>query len=403
MRTLLDLKAAIALYQNDECAAEVSVRMLRNAIDESNLPFWASQQLLDRIIRKDSNDRWVLDLTNNPIRRFNQPQRFHEIVYPTASGEENKFIIEEKLRYQEYPDIVLELHNLENENQSYPLPPVIAGWFMILHDTLVLSGKPAVISTSSLPNEIFPCVVQTSHNLNCDDWRSIELNFEWRTPQWPTFAQHFLFAVQWTAILYKRKNDFTANEQSEENMKKYKDNAEKAYCKLQLAWIENICSVFRECRDDENSCKELITLNNEFANDEMYTKRVLTKLCDLVDQSSDVSNNRNIVIWNWLSRELPLFIGPEYSFSVKSEAKAKHMLSKKINSEYVEKTSEWNLLVNKWDAYLNGLEVSRGEIVRSAIENSTDIKSCAQPGNNLQEGLVTKIMIHWLLNTKETR
>lgn len=36
MRTLLDLKAAIALYQNkDEQAVEVSVRMLRITIDES--------------------------------------------------------------------------------------------------------------------------------------------------------------------------------------------------------------------------------------------------------------------------------------------------------------------------------------------------------------------------------
>ncbi len=86
MRTLMDLKAAIFVHhehKDGECAVDVSVKMLRNAIDESDIMFWASDQLLNRIIRRDSDGKWILDLTGNPVGKFKQTSQYNQIFIPS--------------------------------------------------------------------------------------------------------------------------------------------------------------------------------------------------------------------------------------------------------------------------------------------------------------------------------
>ncbi|HEX2956403.1 MAG TPA: hypothetical protein VHO70_06220 [Chitinispirillaceae bacterium] len=403
MRTLQDLKAAIALYQgNKEWAVEVSVRMLRNAIDESNLPFWASRELQDHIIRKDSNDKWVLDLSNNPIGPFKQQKQFSELSYPVYTNKNVDFIIEEKLQYQEFPDVVLELQDTAHRNNRIPLQPAVAGWLMILHDILVLSENKRVFSEQSLPETIFSSAVQNSHKLIYKKKRNVELLFVWKTPEWPTFTEHFICAVQWTAILNKLKDTFREStkklfkeidclcgKDKEENRRiEMIENAKEANRLLHMAWIDNICSVSVENIDDWK-WRTLKTLTNDVTGKE-YAEEIKLKLSKLISWSrADKFDTRKHVAWQWLSRELPLLLGPEYSMLVHQEGESKYIVPE-ILTQIMEKTWDgeqdpkqpkeyWSDINDYWRDNCGRLMASREEIVRLAIKRCAAFEQCTNP------------------------
>lgn len=407
MRTLLDLKAAIALFKNEtDGAIEVSVRMLRNAIDESNLPFWASKLLLDQIIRKNSNDKWVLDLTNDPIRQFETQQPFYELSYPVnPNARISDPYIEDIFQYQEIPEIVLEIHDIGNKDNKIPLPPVIAGWFMILHDILILREKPHVLCKTSLPNKAFSSGVKCIHKLIFNQKRDVELQFEWKTPLWPTFAEHFLFAAQWTAIFNKLKYHF--DNQIKELYKTpgfpsidiRKENTENTSRILHLAWIDNICSVTGKGVDKWEWYK-LETLTDCIKDTDKYAENIRLKLCKLIQWSlEDKFDPRKIVTWNWLSKGLSLFLKPEYSLLLDQNGdpgyKVLEIWPEEMRKEIKWPDDEielppskyWQYLNNYWEEHHIRLRASRTEIVHSAIVNSEAFKTCVDPGKFINDNI----------------
>ncbi len=370
MRTLLDLKAAILRYgkrydYSIETAVEVSVKMLRNAIDESDLPFWASKQLLDRIIRKNSEGNWVLDLTDDPVKPFRQPPHFNKIPASAAlRGEKNNSTVhigEQKFRYQESPDLVLEIRDTTPDNtrdsKHYPLPPVIAGWFMILFDTLVLSVGHRILSKRYLPNDVFSSVIVASHKLIYKNCGSVDMSFEWKTPEWPTFTEHFLFATQWTAILKKLKDTFPGEPKKgdiSENMLKY----------LRLAFIENVLSVSGKIDNNSKRLKILSVTNAD--GDTKRKKQQLDQCAEHIgsmlstDVTWDESEYRKRVINKWLSAELPLLLLPEYFPYRKPNEKENDYWNISWIPKY--RKGDWR---NNYET-LNLLLIDR---VRSSIEN----------------------------------
>jgi energy-coupling factor transporter ATP-binding protein EcfA2 len=387
MRTLLDFRGALAYHHqdcnSDECAVEISVRMLRNAIDESDIPFWASDLLLNCIIRKNASGKWILDLTGEPIRRFNLKPLFSQIFFPVKFSNGKDFVIEDSLKWQNFPDTVMELHNLSVEgNSSIPLPSVIAGWFMIFYDLLVIRDKQRILSEKSLPNEVMFRVVQNCHKLIYFDTKkpSVQLLFDWETPEWPSFVEHFLFDVQWRTILFKLKTFIDKHETGypfNEEVKK------QIYRTIRLAWIDNICSVSglvpKEESNKETERKLLeIALTASLCDIsetdiDSYAIKVNTKLRSLVDSLLSVKSTATT---GWLLKKLPLFMGPEYSQLTKQDV----TYTKNDNWGQGKKQAQgtkWDALHKNWEEYATGLESLRKDIVRSAIKKCLGPKAAS--------------------------
>ncbi|MDG5814014.1 hypothetical protein QA601_02915 [Chitinispirillales bacterium ANBcel5] len=470
MRTLLDLKATISVSKTDEekegeSAVEVAVKMLRNAIDESDIPFWASDQLLSRIVRKNSDGKWVLDLSDNPIEKFEQTPQFNQIYIPENIKKYNSdcnvkekkaqydpevnFIIEESLKCQHFPDLVLQLRNLEKvkgEKDSIPLPTVITGWFMILHDILKLRDEQRVISDKNLPNEVFPAVVKKIHKLifnNCLE--PVKLVFGWKPPEWRTFVEHFLFAELWTTIIHnlescikkqreeqieepeeleKKKLERLESEQKEKKLpdeqykkrrdslikelklpqsEKQKETKKKIGRILRLAWVECICIVF-----SKKTPTPLDTLVSpyKFCNYELdeIADKVKVKLKTLVnDLENELFGYRKNPQSDWLLKELPLFLGPEYSHLDK---KGEDCWCKKRIWSWLE--DEFSKLEENWKEYETGLNALREEKVRSAISESLGLgeNDCSSKDKSYEERKdddlkIKNIMKDWFKATKE--
>jgi hypothetical protein len=450
-RTLQDLRTALGQCdykerENGDAAVAVSVRVLRNAIDESNLPFWAGQQLLERINRKDSNNSWVLDLSDNPIRRFKQSSHFLSVETPARLIEEapcardrdaktqaTKVGIEEKLYFQMYPDVVLELHDLGNQERSIPLPPVVAGWLMVLHDVLVLFGPSRVLSETSLPRQAFSGAVQSRHKI-CKDGGPVELRFEWGIPQWPTFAEHFIFAARWSAMLHNLKRCFASMESKlysrkmgtcpklDERFRIDIRSARQRSRRLHLAWIDNISLVCGRKYAD-NGWSALRNLAEEVAVDIEdvnptaaqqssqpdrvtleYARSVWQKLCKLVEWSKEGALcNRRKVAWTWLREELPLLLMPEYSLNA-NRSGLRDLGAGDIDLMKWDGGDEstrrwWTYLQGVWREHCDGLRESRREGVREAVRDAIEA-GCAETGVERAQGKdpeesIEKVVSEW--------
>lgn len=409
IRTLIDLKSAILAYHcsqvkekndredNSDCAVAVSVRMLRNAIDESDIPFWASQQLLDRVIRKNSGGEWVLDLTNRPIKRFKQTQQFYNISLPVNfRDEKNGFSIEETLNYQEFPDVVLELHELTNVN-SIPLPSAISGWFMILYDILSFHDKKRIVGDPFLPCEVFAGALQNCHKIMYYDMKKpVELIFEWKLPHWPTFVEHYLFAIQWTAILNELKPYINEKTKRTINSLENSSNIETISQIFQLVWIDNVCSV---CEDSANDKLNLATFKNDLSKNDVHnlTLRVESKICELFkwsfDESPNFSNKKEIQ--NWFLDELPLFLKPEFSLLKKHNDEPRYQKVSTWPDNNSTKDTTWTLLQSTWTEQKIRKEALQKEIVRlSIVKNNPDLAG--------QSDVVERVMKQWFTITKFT-
>ncbi len=332
---------------DNEEACEIAEEMLRNAIDESNLPFWASSLLINRIIRRNSKGKCILDLTGNPIRRFKQHEILTRISTIPWHSDNTKFV-SQALHFNKINEAVLELHNLEEYGESIPLPAPVAGWLMVLYDLLMLYKKPRIISACQTPHCWMPTAVAAHYMLKPVGEQSTSigeplLKLDWPLPPWDMFLNYFIFAVQWWAFLRKLvllhlelKKDYYKKKiekilgNSEEEIKKQLDiqllknddlEIENYLRKIAIgAWIENVCSVgFRrglwgwdQLNKTMDKDKYIESLVDKGSSLEDFMSSYREYVCAIVCELAFCVRHEYIgfnwhTVWEWIEISLPSF------------------------------------------------------------------------------------------------
>jgi hypothetical protein len=420
-RSLKDLQTALVRAKTEqepkksgEAAVSVAVQMLSNAIDESNLPFWASERLLNRILRRDSNARYVLDLTGSPIEPFRQKQaeRFSPIERPPVQLGE--YTLEEALTCYLVRDINLQICDHDTKRRV-PLPPDVAGWFMVLHDLLMLFSEPRVLSKKSLPAATFSPAVSARHTLlplpSGRQHETVEFELRWEPPKWETFHQHFLFSSQWKAFHHKiarafgRIREFNAQALRD----KYRESVEKTAL-LQtrivlLAWVEAVSSVAPVDPSSDDSIRrwqwkredglwhvlEEIDSSGDIQELQMraavalrkYARRVCETLGRLVDQyqkrikadgavAEAVDARVSWPDWKWMKETLPLLAFPEYLMAPKAtdgDISLNLFSWSRINGEESQPDG-WTTLVSAWERDQDHFRERRHEAISRALKKS---------------------------------
>lgn len=315
-RTALDLwqearsayhqqQAGETLATSRKQAIGIAHRMLLMAIDESELPSWASEQLLHRIIRKDPKERVSLDLTGEPVRRLKLSTLSDALEWhgppAKACGPEpvKEVVLRSELHLRYFKDVILELHDLEAPERSVPMPAPVAGWFMLLHDLLVISEQSLVLNRKVVPLDVTPELVVTRHEAVLAS-TLVELDFRWLLPQWDTFFDSFIFTMQWRAFsqrLEERLHDPKAASVTEEH----------ALFRLILAaWVDNVCAVAGDTRG--GWCWKALEQIDTFEDSVVARVRALESGSPL----RRIRYGRHRIARDWLEFFLPLMLKPEF-------------------------------------------------------------------------------------------
>jgi hypothetical protein len=392
-RTLRDLWLFVEERRSNKAyggldAEELAVRMLKIAIDDSVLPFWASELLHNSIIRKNAHRKWILDvggrvirpsqLTSSPeILKWGSPRRLEKV----ASSE---------LQLRHLSDYNLELYEPREPGRHVPLPAHVAGWLMLLHDLLRLSDR--VLSAefeAPMPHEMMPNLVVTRHEFWFEQ-ELISLDFVWDTPPWGLFLDHFVFIAQWKAFLEEirerlrepldRTGERAESGRSPRLPSKWFESSSFFPRLILAAWVENVCSVAGVDRGKwdwgnlggsgesaRNDGKRLRSVFGNIANDEAspkdYEKHVrgeIARLYELVKAKGNVIlKDRRGKALVWLERSLPLFGLPEYAPGGDCS-----LLSG-------EEQGTWMSLRNRWKEHPSMVMTARQDLVRCAAEHSS--------------------------------
>lgn len=214
----------------------IAHRMLLMAIDEGELPNWASEQLLHRILRRDSQGRIFLDLTGDPVRRLKLTTLSDALEWPDPGTLKTGVgaALRSELHLRHFKDVVLELHDLDRPERSVQMPAMVCGWFMLLHDLLMITEERQVLTRRVVPLDVTPELLVTKHEVRLAHHRVGELNFRWMLPKWDTFIDSFIFTMQWKALLHRIR----------EPLKTGRKELEAPLFRLVLAaWVDCVCSV----------------------------------------------------------------------------------------------------------------------------------------------------------------
>jgi hypothetical protein len=381
-----------------ESAVLIAVQMLSNAIDESSLPFWASQTLLRRVLRKDSSGRWVLDLTTNLIEPFQQkPMQQFALFAPMEhpAGDGHYRVLEKTLTCFSVSDIVLQVRD-SDKNRSFPLPPDVAGWFMVLHDLLALFEEPRVLSERSLPSDAFPSLVTAKHSLlfrpSERDGR-MELEFAWEPPAWKTFYQHFLLSCHWKAFLQGVAEPFRELRRIQ-NQAEVGENTTLQRGLVMLAWVEAVCSIAPvESETDQRegmhwqredrlgrALTPMNTADNVATPLETYAHQVRKTIMALSERhKASVTGADGVSFsrasgpdWKWLTETLPQLILPQYSTLSTQSKEASDLLcwpTRDQEGEAEEKNQyTWEGLKSEWSQRQDFIDQRRYEAVARQLE-----------------------------------
>ncbi len=316
-----------------EHAVQIIVDMLESAIDESNLPFWASEQLHNRIIRQDMHGKWVLDLRAKPVRHLKKTHLSHTMAFGNRRNGHTDGVTRplnvgfSDVHLRRFDDIVLELHDLDTRGNRVPLPADVAGWLMLLHDLLASFPNPRVMSRGPQDLILSPDLMVTRHELDLPpDREQVWLEFWWKLPEWDTFLDLSIFTIQWRAFLQRAQNIF-----QQERLKSGLDSALR-FRLARAAWIDDVCSVARRKRGQwswkEGLCDLLdgkIPSPDFEAKLAAYEKHVATQVDDLHRQCEEDAlaikgeeHRRYLKARAWLEQVLPLLLLPEFG-PVKSQ------------------------------------------------------------------------------------
>ncbi len=390
-RTLQDLwQAAYRAWKSPERdegekAVRVATEMLRNAIDESELPAWASQQLLNRIIRQDVQGRTVLDLTGRPVIRAKRTtladvMKLSRGMFAGDDGrpsdwaqdKANRQVLISELHLRRIHEVLLLLNDLEKPSNSVPMPSNVAGWFMLLHDLLMLFEEPRVLNLDVKPFDIIPELVVTLHELwveSSEIQPFVKLDFMWSLPSWDTFIDFNIFTVQWRAFLNMMQRQLAGFPPNHD-----KETAESRFRLVLAAWIDNVCSVASKNRGQWN----LKNVEKVFRQGKgidgkalgLYEQHVQSAVGELARRSGaeelpKSSYSRLSIERAWLKEILPMFALPEFAPSPKLTPL---LVWKSTDPQMKER---WDELVGSWQRHLHRLTRKRQDLVRGVIAHSS--------------------------------
>lgn len=366
-----------AAVSEGERTVRVATEMLRNAIDESDLPAWASQQLHNRILRYDDKGRIFLDLTGKPVRRSKRTTLSDVLEWPRQRREGNggaaapEQLLLSELHLRHFHDVVLMLGDLDREGHSVTLPGNVAGWFMLLHDVLMLSEPPRVLNPDVTPFEMSPELVVTLHELWVDTAHHeplVQVECWWGLPTWNTFIEFAIFTAQWKAFLKRTAEGYF----KVDNMRDSRMKVSSHHRFIQAAWVENICSVAgpklgRWDWGDAHEGMESVVQEEERATAlEPYEQRVRGSVARLVKhiRENSVGSDRLWTARVWLQNALPLLVLPEFA-PVPALSKLLCWQSGEAGAN-----EDWNELVAYWDHHGSRLMRIREQMVRAAVGRS---------------------------------
>jgi hypothetical protein len=379
-----------------ERVVHIATEMLRNAIDESELPAWASEQFHNRMLRKNVRGQIVLDLTGKPVRRarrttLSDMMEVSRSLFSQENGKEpsrgngkalpGSAILISELHLRQIHDVILELSALDKPGNHVPLPPNVAGWFMVLHDLLMLFDEPRVLNVEVTPYEISPELVVTLHELWVKDEvlePFIKLDFLWSLPTWDLFLDFNIFTHQWKAFRQETQNLF---KKLGEN--RFEPSAIAPRFRFVLAaWVDNICSVAGGQRGRWNMEQALRVKENEqlsFTALEDYEQHVRASIGQLARDSQRESSgyDRPLMARIWLEQVLLQLALPEFSPS--------HKLTPLLGrpSRHRAEKPAWDELVRYWKRHLPRLTRNRQNLVRAVALRSSTYEAFHQaPGVN---------------------
>lgn len=386
------------LRQSD-ALARVLVRVLRFAIDESDIPYWASE-MMSQLIRKDTKDRSVLDLRDSPIypvghtglyRKVDCSRRETDEGCRSGRIDEDGQITQEwstEIHLYQVGDLNFELRERVPPCRSHPLPLEIAGWLMLTHDLLAMFPYDRVRRTTQVAHDLSARVVATTHLLPFDR-ELVDLTFWWRRPQWATFLDFDIFSAQWRAFI----------QAAEKPMNSPINEGPSARLLARLftaAWVDNVCSV---ANDDTRGrwewptdLKALFDVPDENFQQKLgiYEDHVRDNIGLLWYGTSNVSSaasGRPRMAREWLKETLPLLVLPELSPHPSATAILHHSIIQKDTAG----AKGWHEMYNCWKMSVRHLQARRRQMVREVAMDSQAFQS-----KKGKDGLSQKELERWL-------
>ncbi|MFB1480773.1 hypothetical protein [Corallococcus sp. RDP092CA] len=369
-----------AAPEQGEAVVRIATEMLRNAIDESDLPAWASEQLHHRILRLDDQGRVCLDLTGKPIRRSKRTSLHGVLQGPprdpggNGTGAQAR-VLGSEVHLRRFHEVVLVLEELEAPGREASLPSNVAGWFMILHDVLMLFERPRVLSADVTALEMSPEMLATVHELWAGRARGepfVQAGFWWTPPAWNTFIEFAVLIAQWRAFLVRlSKGGLTVGDGQEA--------AARARF-IQAAWVENICSVSGmalgrwDWGGEHHGVASVLRARRLDAALEAYDQQVRDTVAELVARIREHSAGYDR-LWTaqvWLRDVLPLQVLPELALT--SDARSLLRQPTGVGSP----SGGWDTLVKAWRVQAPRLAASRQQRVRDAVNRSCAAEALRQ-------------------------
>ncbi|AFE05801.1 hypothetical protein COCOR_04385 [Corallococcus coralloides DSM 2259] len=363
--------------EQGESSVRVAAEMLRNAIDESDLPAWASELLHHRILRQDDQGRVCLDLTGKPIRRSTRTSLHGVLQGPPSDPSGNGTgaharVLSTEVHLRRFHEVLLVLADPEDPGRETTLPANVAGWFMILHDVLMLFERPRVLSAELMALELSPKMMGTVHEL----WAGralgepfVQAAFWWTPPAWTTFIEFAILTAQWRAFLARLSRGFLSAGDGQ-------DTALRARF-IQAAWVENVCSVAGlelgrwDWGNERHGVVSVLRAPQLATALERYEQRVRDTVAGLVSQIHKHSAGYDR-LWTaqvWLRDELPLQVLPEHALT----ADGRSLLRQPPGAPSAD--GGWVSLVKDWGNQAPRLSAFRQQRVRDAVNRSSAAES----------------------------
>ncbi|RKH62916.1 ATP-binding protein [Corallococcus aberystwythensis] len=370
-----------AAPEEGEAAVRVAAEMLRNAIDESDLPAWASEQLHHRILRHDDQGRICLDLTGKPIHRSKRTS-LHGVLQgppraPVGNGTgAHARVLGTEVHLRRFHEVVLELEDLDGSGRAASLPANVTGWFMLLHDVLMLFERPRVLSADVTPFEMSPELVVTVHELwagHAQGEPFIQADFWWTPPSWNTFIEFAVLTAQWRAFLVRFSKGFLTASDGQDPVLRARF--------IQAAWVENICSVagltlgqWDWGGDAQGGAVSALRGPGLAAALAPYEQRVRDTVSELVTRIREHSAgyDRLWTAQTWLRNTLPLQVLPEFALAPGTRGLLCQPPGRALAG------GGWDTLMQDWRTQASRLTAFRQQRVRDAVNRSSAAGSLRQ-------------------------
>ncbi len=221
-------------------AVWIAEEMLLNAINESDLPAWASERLRNRIIRNSARSRTFLDLSDRPLTSRRATSFFAQFsLYGYREPVAGTTI---ELGWP--GDLQLHLAG-PGHPEKLELPSIVAGWFMLLHDLLRLAPEPRIFGTPFGETSSQPLVV-TQHTIEMRR-HSPQIEFVWPEPGWSLYFEYSIMAALWRLTLHKAEKVLPLCDPRGAGSPRFFGQLAGLF---RAAWLETIYVVATECYTD---------------------------------------------------------------------------------------------------------------------------------------------------------